>query len=710
MRTIWLVLCAAVAVVIAAPAVAGTTAPTAPVVPAFDNLLPDDAVLYVSLRNLPDALQKVKLTAGYKIFDELKLLERLTPPDKYAELQQLYGTFIEPLGDICRGEMALVALSFDVEPVGQPELAVLIDVSQGQNALNDYLVTTIFPLLDEKGIKPETQDVAGVKVTKIVPAPERESAVFYAVKDGVLIVSPRLDTLSDLLANVGPGPARAMLPSNTLYANVRKAVGASDLTVYVNVSTPIEKALEEGGEPSTVLRVLGFDKLRAVGLGTKIGADGSGTTVMRLATAGKPGGLLGVAARPGGAFKSLKRAPRSTGLYAAANVGSLQDLYAQLMQIVQELGEHGGDMAEFDQGMAQIEAALGMSLSEDVLPAFGGEIALTVRVPEAIGVPPAAILIEVKDKDKVQQFVDRVLELVQSFGGDGGIRVLTRQYNGVDIDTVIASPMLSPAVAVLDDFLVVGTSAETVKGIIDAGQGGETIEQRPDFAATMGGLPKTGTGIFYLDLKEVYEFVFPIVASRIPPDGRGAELVAELGKLGEHLGGVGQVTSGDESGITYTLYSKKALLEPLVLGAAAVIMPATARAHEVATETASMSNVKQLCLAVAIYENENGELPEKLSDIAPYAGNASVFVHPKNRAKAALIDLEKPETIEANSDYELMIKGGSSNDIADPSRAVIIREKQVFSGDSRVLGFVDGHVKKVHEGPPSVPSDDATGE
>ena len=710
MRGIWLVGCAVALVALAGPALAAApVGAAAQKAPTFDTVLPSETVLYVSVRNVPDALVKVKQTSGYKIFEQLKLFERLAPPDKYAELQKLYGTFIEPLGGICRGEVALAAMSFDVEEGGQPRLALLIDVTEGQNALNDYLEKTIFPLLAEKGIKPETQEVEGITVTKIVPAPERQDAVFYAVKGGVLVVSPRLDTLSEVLANVGAttGAAKEMLPSNAFYADVTKAIGQADFMVYVNFGAFIEKALEENEQAKVWMPLIGFDKLRAIGLGTKIGTDGSGTTVLRLATVGEPTGWRNLVARDVTAFKSLKRVPSDMGLYTVGDCVSLKQVYEEIVASLKTAKEaSGGDTGiglvagGIEAGIVQIETALGMSLADDVLPGFGGEVAFALKVPEAMGVPPMAIMIEVKDKEKVQQFVDRVLELVQTSGGDGGVRVLTSEYNGVEIDTVITTPMLSPAVAVLDDFLVVATSAETLKAIIDAGKDGKTIAQRPDYVATMAGLPKTGAGVFYLDLKEVYDFVFPIVASQVPAEGPAGDVVKDLGKLGEYLSGIGLVVAADQSGLTYTLYSKKAMLEPVILCSGAVVIPAFMRAREAAEHTASASNVNQLCMAVMMYEDDNDKLPETLGELAKYVEDPGVFVHPKNRAKAALVDLEKPETIDANSDYELVIKGGSSADIEDPARAVLIREKQVFSGKGRVLGFADGHVEFTAE-PPS---------
>jgi hypothetical protein len=488
---------------------------------------------------------------------------------------------------------------------------------------------------------------------------------------------------------------------------VTKAIGQADFTVYINVATLIKKAVENDEQAKVWMPLIGLYKLRAVGLGTKIGADGSGTTVIRLATEGEPTAWGNPVTRDLATLKSLKRVPGDMALYTAGDCGSLTEAYKQLVANLDAAKEAGGGDTGFgmvaggiEAGIEQVETALGMSLADDVLPGFGGEVAFALKVPEAIGVPPMAIMIEVKDKEKVQQFVDRVLELVQTSGGDGGVRVLTSEYNGVEIDTVITTPMLSPAVAVLDDFLVVATSAETLKAIIDAGKDGKTIAQREDFVATMAGLPKTGAGVFYLDLKEVYDFVFPIVASQVPAEGPAGDVVKDLGRLGEYLSGIGLVAAGDPSGLTYTMYSKKALLEPLILGGGAVVVPAFMRAREVAEHTASMSNVNQLCMAAMMYEDDNNKLPETLGELAKYVEDPGVFVHPKNKAKAALIDLEKPETIEANSDYELVSKNVSRDQIEDPATTVIIREKQVFSGNGRVQGFADGHVEFTAE-PPS---------
>jgi hypothetical protein len=685
MKAMVMMVVAAIALAVCGPAVA---------VQSFDNLLPDDTVFVLSVRNMPELLVKVKETAGYKIFTTLKPIERLAPAEKYAELQQLYGTFIEPLGGICSGEVAVAVTSLEGFDDNKPPIALLIDVSKGQTALDEFLNGTILPLLAEKGVQAETQKIGGVTVTKINPAAGAEGPpIFYAVKDGLLIAAFRDDVIGEILSYTGPGVARAMLPSNTHYANARKVLGQTDVMFYVNLAPILARAkAKTSAEEWAPISLLGFADLQNVAFGMTLGPDGGNSTV-RLTTGGKPGGWLGAFAATNEPFESLKYVPAEAGFYYAVNMGDLATVYTKLAEALEFLGSQSGgfDAEAFEGGVAKIEALLGMKIEEDVLAGFGGEMALMAKVPEAIGVPPAALLIEVKDEAKVEAFVARVIELVGTFGEQ--VRTTTAEYKGAQIVTILLPAPVAPGVAIVGDFLVVGTSTEAVKAVVDAHTSGVGLASRADYKTTMAGLPTTGAGMMYVDIKEIYEFVFPLVAARVQGDGAANELIEDLGGLGEYLSGFGMVVAGDETGITYRTHSQSALLEPMLLFGAAAVVPAVFRAREVAMDTASMTNVKQLCMAAIMYENEHGTLPEKMSDLAGYAGAPSDFVHPGNRTKVALIDLERPETIDEQTDYELVVKGGKLSDIADPATTVLIQEKEPFADGQRIKGYVDGHVE-----------------
>jgi len=251
---------------------------------------------------------------------------------------------------------------------------------------------------------------------------------------------------------------------------------------------------------------------------------------------------------------------------------------------------------------------------------------------------------------------------------------------------------------VLDDFLVVGTYPTVVQGVIDTAAGETNIGTKEDFRAAMQGLPTDGAMTMYVDLKGIYEFAFPLLAARAAAEGEQADLIKDLGAIGEQLSGGAFVVKGDESGFTYRAHSSKAVLGPGVLLSAGLVVPALSRAREAARTTASLNNVKQLTLAIHEYAvDHEDELPAKLSELAPeYISSPEVFVHPKNKKKAKLIDLEKPETIDEHTDYELVLSGKLS-DIEDSGTAVMIREREQFSRKARVVGYADGHARVVME-------------
>ncbi len=682
MRAMCLVVCAAVMLAVA-PARGAVS---------FDTLLPEGTVFYVSVRDVPDLLKKLKETEGYKAFKELGLFERVAGPDEFKKMQDFYGRFIDPLGEIFSGEVAFAITSTE-EIDDAPRIVLLADVSEGEAALKKYLEGTIYPLLKEEGAEPEKLTRGGVTYTKLLPDPEDpDEPLIFAVRDGVLMAAIRPEVLEGVIK---PGPKT--LRASAGYADVRRALRGADVQIYFDAGVFIRKALKEGDEEAAAwMEVFGVDKLRAVGLGLGVGPTG-GTMTLRVGTEGAPAGFLGAFVRGGGPIKSIKYVPEDAGLYYVLNFDSLLGLYKEFAAGLKAVSDELDLFAyeEFTDGVENLEALLGMELEKDVLAGFGGEIALSAKIPEALGIPPAALMIEVKDKATVEKLVARVMELLEAFAEE--LETTTATHKGVEITTVLASPQLTPGVAVLDDFLVVATHPGVIRDMLDTAAEGTNIGTSKDYLAAMAGLPTEGAAMMYLDVKALFEFLFPLVAVKAPRHGPAAGgLIKELGSLGEHLSGFGVVLTGDESGLTYRTHSPKAVLQPGLALGAGMMLPALQRAREAARSAASISNVHQLTVAIHMYANENDdELPAKLSDlVAPvvYVDNVGVFVHPKNKAKAKLMDRDKPETVDAHADYELVLKG-SLADVKDPATTVMIREKRVFTKGRRVAGYADGHVK-----------------
>lgn len=77
----------------------------------------------------------------------------------------------------------------------------------------------------------------------------------------------------------------------------------------------------------------------------------------------------------------------------------------------------------------------------------------------------------------------------------------------------------------------------------------------------------------------------------------------------------------------------------------AIIFPVVGRAREMARRTACVSNLRQIGLAIQLYERDNRErLPLRLSVICPaYLSDANVFICPSDRQRGQFTGNERME-------------------------------------------------------------------
>ena len=119
------------------------------------------------------------------------------------------------------------------------------------------------------------------------------------------------------------------------------------------------------------------------------------------------------------------------------------------------------------------------------------------------------------------------------------------------------------------------------------------------------------------------------------------------------------------------------------MGEAATPMLNSARTQ--ATHVQSMSNIKQICLAIYMYaEGHNGQLPNSLDDLKPVLGEETFKRVMKNPITGDDVGYtyEKPA--------EKMV------DVKKPSEQQIIFElKDGKKCESGNIGFADGHVERV---------------
>ncbi len=112
---------------------------------------------------------------------------------------------------------------------------------------------------------------------------------------------------------------------------------------------------------------------------------------------------------------------------------------------------------------------------------------------------------------------------------------------------------------------------------------------------------------------------------------------------------------------------------------ASVLYPVFAKAREKARQTASLSNLRQLAIAVQTYEMDKGHLPVM----------KSAFLKKELNVDDPL--LRSPNTNESYTPNPI-ISGKASGQFAYPATMIVFYEKTPASDGSRCAAFLDGHV------------------
>ena len=546
------------------------SAPPAQAVESFDTVLPEGTVVHVSVRDVPEFLSKVGELPAYKVIEQGKLLEKFMPTDALTEVRGFWGKFIQPLGEILQGEMAFAITSIE-EIDDNPSLVLLAEV--GEAALADYLEKAIYPLLEAKGVEPEELTLSGLSITRIANPDYPSQQVLFGTKNGVLVIARRQDTIEALVKSLG-GAGEETLAVNKGFADVRQALGKADLLAYVNVGAFVRRDEEAMAEYEydaafdtwgRLRATTGFTRLSAIGFGVALRPEG-GTTTIRVSGDGPRGGMFAGLARKAPPLKSTEYVAEDAAFFAAVSLGSLSQAYADFTTALKRFYEASPQRYRErpKEAIAAIEGALEMKLAEELLPAFGGEVTVAAWIPGGLDVPPAAMMVEVKDEATVEKFVGRVLELIGE-ATEGEVTMTAHRYEGVQITSLDGVPMVIPAVAIVGDFLVVATNPSVIEDMVDTLAEGKHLGQSDGYKRYVSSLPGDAAITMYVDARRIFEYGFPLLTARVGGDEEEQASLKALEALGQCLSGFGMKVVGDENGITVTSRSANGGLEPMSL-------------------------------------------------------------------------------------------------------------------------------------------------
>ncbi len=197
-----------------------------------------------------------------------------------------------------------------------------------------------------------------------------------------------------------------------------------------------------------------------------------------------------------GTDRAARAVPADAAFYATAY---LEPSPGQTLNLQALMGRIPGfaDAASLDQKIHQITARLlggaGLDYEADIRPWLGNQISLAVQ-PQGVDPEAADVLfvIAVDDPGLAADALDRI-------GADLGLAGATETYEGVDLLVSDAASW-----ALLDDVLLVGSTADAVRGGLDAdADRAPALSDSTRFGRAMGEIPADHLASVFIDVEAV---------------------------------------------------------------------------------------------------------------------------------------------------------------------------------------------------------------
>jgi hypothetical protein len=390
-----------------------------------------------------------------------------------------------------------------VDPGETPKIRGYLLCRSNPKPLAEQLIQKLFDAIKkDAGENVEFKDSVykGTKISSIKPK-EGPLEVEYGFIGDVFAVGigntpPRLQTIVDLAG--GMGQPLADLP------NFKKTVESSKMTAgrytgsfYLDLQKigQILAAIDLSSLPMPAQAMFGGMK-QSFSVPMVIGGTGyvDRGLAMRLITL--PAGevldklvQLSFAAGPAPG-STIGYVPESALAYVAAN--NVPD-WEVMWPLLLEQWERQGVTQQMNMVFQQIETFLGIKIGEDVIPWLGNEFAVLfadIDTKPGFPYPKFALMLKIKDKGKATAFLEKLTSVLKEFSEETGFKFEKSLYNNYGLSSLAVTipvplpMMLTPSYGVVDDFLIVASSTDLIKQMIDTSKGqGKDLASNPGFKA-----------------------------------------------------------------------------------------------------------------------------------------------------------------------------------------------------------------------------------
>lgn len=311
-------------------------------------------------------------------------------------------------------------------------------------------------------------------------------------------------------------PLKGSLAESAAFARVKARAGGADaaLFVFANVPEILERAPIEP-DARNVANALGLDTIHGAGYGCAFKGDGFLDTLV-IDAPKSDHGLLKLLETKAVTHRALAIAPSSAILYSESGV-SVSSLLPKVRDVVERASPK--DLGEFDEGIREVNEALGLDLQKDLLAGFADETALWLGLPPTGGLyPEVGVAVAVKDPEAFERtFASAVDGLAARLAKDGKVTAAPRviEYHGRRLHVLDLSSArkdlvpFTPTWTMIDDRLVVTLVPHAMKEIVlrvEAKEAGLSGEE--DVRALLRAAPENHGGFEYVDLQAVANFLY----------------------------------------------------------------------------------------------------------------------------------------------------------------------------------------------------------
>jgi len=363
----------------------------------------------------------------------------------------------------------------------------------------------------------------------------------------------------------------------------------------------------------------------------------------------------------------------------------------------------GDDFSEAENAIAAVEAELNFKIRQGLLESLSGPMLSYVLPGGATMQSPQGGFVIIAGLKDAKLWEDSMTALGKFAAekSEGMVQVSSQVQDGRTVHTWAVMPLamaqIMPSWTVVGDRVVIGSNpALLTSAIKQIDSGTKSIRGTEGFGKVTAKLPANLLSFKYGDSKLQFTQLTTAVQQFWPmatmfASNAGLKLpfvLPQLSHIAQDMGPSCQYSYFDAQGLRS--HYRGAGIEPS-LGAVAggavgagILMPALARARQQAKNAVSMSNLKQLGLAVIMYADDHDQkLPENFEQMKKYYGNPKVLESPQKPK-----DFAGPSYIYIN---------GHSIKAASPARQIVIYENPEYCKDTINALFLDGHVERMRQ-------------